>query len=777
MKFEFDGATGFLVTKALAKLRKDAPTEQKVSVDASQSNSNNSTVTNNYQAPKENKRPKIIHEKPKRKAIPTVRNNSSNQYYTDSRRVIDKGGNLLGGELYSAVNEIMDITSSFGRFGRMATAPFRMIGSAKGGISNYLNKRNDKKEQRTEIKENKEAQKQTDTLDNILDEMKQGQGSSKFSLGGGLLKGGMVGGVTSALFGGGIKGLLKKLGIGGLIFSVVDNFSDEIEAFKSSRGKTNGENLTLTEKLQFVSNQLGKGVAELSNAILGTAITDEEIENLTAGLREKISTATSNLKDNFPKFGEAIENTFTALDKGLGDATAYISDMAKVALDSLRKKSDKEKEFIKAQDTIRNRDILGETLSGTNDAEYAKAKETRKRLAPALLKDKEFRENSPYVQAAKDAMNQKIEKGQKLKEAKAKKKKIDSQVKREELEVKDLEQLKADVEEGKLLSKAKLAFMYSSKEAFEDELKTKKHHLEQHKKLADTADEIIKKLQSTLDGMGETEYPIPASYNTEVDGLWKQNTMEYEGFRGKIYKDSKKHETIGYGHKLTNAEKRSGKYKNGISKIQAKELFALDKAKHNKKLYSKFGWIKEQPAQVREALEDMAFNMGVGNGDTGGLSGFKNTLKLIKAGKYEEASKSMLDSQYAKDVGKRATDNSKRIASAKGIMPNTKDRVAKVSTANITQATKTGSAIQNSGDSNKQNNTKTATQEEANKPTDQTATITADRKRQDTTNTLLTELVRQGNSKPKQKAEKTQAPRIVVNIENKSTNTSIGGEV
>ena len=54
----------------------------------------------------------------------------------------------------------------------------------------------------------------------------------------------------------------------------------------------------------------------------------------------------------------------------------------------------------------------------------------------------------------------------------------------------------------------------------------------------------------------------------------------------------------------------------------------------------------------------MAFNMG-----TAGLLKFKNTLGLIKDGKYKEASVEMLNSAWAKQVGKRATNLSNMIKS------------------------------------------------------------------------------------------------------------------
>ena len=51
----------------------------------------------------------------------------------------------------------------------------------------------------------------------------------------------------------------------------------------------------------------------------------------------------------------------------------------------------------------------------------------------------------------------------------------------------------------------------------------------------------------------------------------------------------------------------------------------------------------------KKVLVDMAFNMGMKT-----LKTFKNTLKMVANGDYDGASKGMLQSKWAKQVGKRA---------------------------------------------------------------------------------------------------------------------------
>jgi len=67
-----------------------------------------------------------------------------------------------------------------------------------------------------------------------------------------------------------------------------------------------------------------------------------------------------------------------------------------------------------------------------------------------------------------------------------------------------------------------------------------------------------------------------------------------------------------------------------------------------------FDWL----SPVRQAvLIDMCFNLGIR-----GLLGFKNTLASVAVGKYEQASRQMLESKWATQVKTRAVRLAKMMA-------------------------------------------------------------------------------------------------------------------
>ena len=120
-----------------------------------------------------------------------------------------------------------------------------------------------------------------------------------------------------------------------------------------------------------------------------------------------------------------------------------------------------------------------------------------------------------------------------------------------------------------------------------------------------------------------------------------------EGRVAYAYKDSLGYLTIGVGHLIDKA--KGGSLPDSI--IDA--LLSYDIDTHANELFSKLPWVKDLDEARQGVLINMAFNLGVD-----GLLAFKNTLALIKAGKYSEASLEMLDSAWAKQVG----DRSKRLS-------------------------------------------------------------------------------------------------------------------
>ena len=113
-----------------------------------------------------------------------------------------------------------------------------------------------------------------------------------------------------------------------------------------------------------------------------------------------------------------------------------------------------------------------------------------------------------------------------------------------------------------------------------------------------------------------------------------------EGYRQFIYYDTVGKPTIGIGRNLKDR---------GVTMAEALYLLENDIADVTKQLSERLYWFDALPDDVKNVMIDMAFNMGVF-----GLLQFHNTLEHIKQGDYKEASKDMLNSLWAKQVGVRA---------------------------------------------------------------------------------------------------------------------------
>lgn len=115
----------------------------------------------------------------------------------------------------------------------------------------------------------------------------------------------------------------------------------------------------------------------------------------------------------------------------------------------------------------------------------------------------------------------------------------------------------------------------------------------------------------------------------------------HEGVRRKPYRCTAGKLTIGVGFNLDDV----GLYPEEIDFILENRIRRLkpeiDKA---------FPWV-ENLAEVRKAvIYDMAYNMGITT-----LQTFKRTMESIRYGHYELAAQQMLQSKWAKQVGRRAT--------------------------------------------------------------------------------------------------------------------------
>lgn len=124
-------------------------------------------------------------------------------------------------------------------------------------------------------------------------------------------------------------------------------------------------------------------------------------------------------------------------------------------------------------------------------------------------------------------------------------------------------------------------------------------------------------------------------------------TRMLRGDEGEVlhaYPDQYSYLTIGVGRLI---DKRKG---GGITPEESAYLLANDIARKSADLDRRLPWWRELDSARQGVLLSMAFQMGVD-----GLLEFKNTLAMVKAGKYDEAAKGMLSSLWAKQTPERAS--------------------------------------------------------------------------------------------------------------------------
>ena len=125
------------------------------------------------------------------------------------------------------------------------------------------------------------------------------------------------------------------------------------------------------------------------------------------------------------------------------------------------------------------------------------------------------------------------------------------------------------------------------------------------------------------------------------------------------YKDHLGYSTIGVG-RLIDARKGGG-----ITAEESAYLLSNDIQKKLSELERKLPWIKELDEARRGVLLSMAFQMG-----TEGLLGFKNTLEMVRTGRYTDAAKGMLNSLWAKQTPQRAKRHSEQMRTGKWVIKN-----------------------------------------------------------------------------------------------------------
>lgn len=120
--------------------------------------------------------------------------------------------------------------------------------------------------------------------------------------------------------------------------------------------------------------------------------------------------------------------------------------------------------------------------------------------------------------------------------------------------------------------------------------------------------------------------------------LWRQ-LEAHEGRRGKAYRDSEGHLTIGVGHNLD---------VHPLSDAVIDLLLAEDIASHLGELHARLPWVVGLDEVRQRVLLDMAFNLGVQ-----GLLQFTHFLAYCKAGEWGKAAEAGRASLWYRQVKSR----------------------------------------------------------------------------------------------------------------------------
>lgn len=133
----------------------------------------------------------------------------------------------------------------------------------------------------------------------------------------------------------------------------------------------------------------------------------------------------------------------------------------------------------------------------------------------------------------------------------------------------------------------------------------------------------------------------------------REDLKRHEGCVLHAYQDHLGFWTIGIGRLI---DKRRG---GGLTQEEAEYLLDNDIGRKWNELHKQLPYFIHLPEQVQRALTNMAFQMGVP-----GLLKFKNTLRLIQAGRYWEAADNAMKSKWATQTPKRAEEVTSWIRSA-----------------------------------------------------------------------------------------------------------------
>ena len=175
--------------------------------------------------------------------------------------------------------------------------------------------------------------------------------------------------------------------------------------------------------------------------------------------------------------------------------------------------------------------------------------------------------------------------------------------------------------------------------------------------------ELVRKI------MVEVELPVEEVSDPVIDSI-RDRVIDHEGKRNTVYKDSRGIPTIGVGFNLNRQDSNAlltqvganpGQIKRGQSKLNNRQIETLlnkdlKKSKEDAKVLVK-NFIS-LPREVQGVLIEMVFNLG-----KFGLAKFKKFLDYINKNDWKKASVEMLNSDWAKQVGRRSKTLSNIISS------------------------------------------------------------------------------------------------------------------
>ena len=127
--------------------------------------------------------------------------------------------------------------------------------------------------------------------------------------------------------------------------------------------------------------------------------------------------------------------------------------------------------------------------------------------------------------------------------------------------------------------------------------------------------------------------------------------IRHEGLRLKPYRDTVGKLTIGIGRNLDDV---------GITREEAMMLLNHDITKVQREVQNAFPWFSDLNRVRKNVVLNMVFNLGLPR-----FRQFKKAIAAIRAKRWDEAAKQMLDSRWARQVGRRARELASMMKSGK----------------------------------------------------------------------------------------------------------------